>query len=165
MKPTHTQTFQATVEYVVDTRGLPSAKVLTSDAICNTDKLEWKKKEKRGWFYIKIAIAAFFLAPVVWTSFHMVKYHRNKAMCTKVLQDFYARAQPEKVDSASKIAAKYAGFEEILYKRLEATYPGHKVSRPGAKPKSQQDTTSTPKDATDDPVQMEDEEDSDIQEL
>ena len=49
------------------------------------------------------------------------------------LNDFYARAMPDKIDGAANIADKYEGFEELLFKRLEKQYPGHTVVRPDKK--------------------------------
>ena len=125
---------RATVEYSIDGRGMPSAVVLTAAVPINSERKERKDAEKRCYRLLKYCLVGFFCLPVIYTLFHMQRRSRRLARTTAALRDFYARAKPDKVDSAEKIAAKYDGFEEILFKRLEATYPGHLVIRPGAKP-------------------------------
>jgi hypothetical protein len=124
------------VEFTVDARGIPVARVLAAAVPKNAEKLKRKAEEKRCHSYLKIFLTAFVALPGSLTLYHMGKRRITRGKTVVILEEFYSRAQPDKVANAGSIADKYEGFEELLYKRLERQYlsvPGgpHVVWRAG----------------------------------
>ena len=118
-----------TPRYSVDNRGIPAARVLVTTAAAKSERRQRKDAEKKCLSYVKIALAAFVALPGSFTLYHMGRRAVTRSKTIAVLEDFYARAQPDKVAKAGGIADKYEGFEELLFKRLEKQYPEHKVCR------------------------------------
>ena len=113
---------KCTVEYSVDARGIPVARVLAAAVPRNAERMKRKAEEKRCHGYLKMFLLAFVALPGSFTLYHMGKRRITRAKTIAILEDFYGRAQPDKVANAGTIADKYEGFEGLLYKRLERQY-------------------------------------------
>jgi hypothetical protein len=106
----------------VDARGIPVARVLAAAVPRNAERMKRKAEEKKCHGYLKMFLLAFVALPGSFTLYHMGKRRITRAKTIAILEDFYGRAQPDKVANAGTIADKYEGFEELLYKRLERQY-------------------------------------------
>ena len=95
--------------YAVDARGVPSATVLVAAAPKNAEREARKQAEKRCYFYLKVFLIGFVALPASLTLFHMGRRAIRIRRTVAVLEDFYARAQPDKVDKVYSIADKYTG--------------------------------------------------------
>lgn len=120
----------ATVEYKLDKRGLVSAQVIHADAPKSKAREDRERSQRRCKRIGAALTALFFLTPIFYTLIHMRTRAVTRRQTIDVVEDFYARAAPEKIAEAAIFVDKYEGFEEILFKRLELRYPGFKVRRP-----------------------------------
>ena len=92
---THAQ--KCTVEYSVDTRGIPVARVLAAAVPRNAERMKRKAEEKKCHGYLKMFLLAFVALPGSFTLYHMGKRRITRAKTIAILEDFYGRAQPDKV--------------------------------------------------------------------
>lgn len=124
----------ATVEYNIDKRGLCSAQVVHADAPKSKAREERDRAQRRCRRVAAAVAAAFFLTPIFYTLVHMRHRAVTRQRTIAAVEDFYRRADPEKVSKAASWADKYEGIEDILFRRLEHRYPGFKVRVPGEFP-------------------------------